>query len=287
MDERYARLVKQVARSVNTILLRKAHEQTVVMKLLSNSEIDSMSVANARAYLRDALAVSPVDFPIQLNAKIGKMLEYELRTTKITKWTDVGKDSDGYNIGVWRGNITTLQIDAIVNAANKYLLGCFIPGHKCIDNVIHNCAGPLLRDECRRLITTALSGQPEATGKARLTLGYNLPARYVIHTVGPIVREEEAEKPDELASCYKECLNLARDSGLRSIAFCCISTGVFGYPKESAARVALRATKEWLDEDGNESMDLILFNVFLEEDLAIYKKLVPRYFSQSKVATDM
>jgi len=231
-----------------------------------------------RQALKEMLTVAIVDFPLVLNAQIGKIIEYEYKSVHITKWAEIRKVSRQWNVGLWKGDITTLQIDAIVNAANKYLLGCYTPNHTCIDNVIHSRSGPLLREECRRIVKT-IPKKKEPTGKARLTLGYNLPAKYVIHTVGPIIAEGEAEKPEELASSYRECLNLAKQAAIRSIAFCCISTGVFGYPQENAAHVALKTVKEWLSEgDNQEHMDLVLFNVFTETDRNLYDRFIPRYF---------
>jgi len=272
--EHYSQLVRNVTLDVNSHL-HKSQRKVREIKLLSEPEVEALSHKDARHYLNSMLTVSPIDFPIETNAKIGKIIEYEYKDQKIRKWNEIEKPSKKWNVGVWRGDIATLEIDAIVNAANKFLLGCFTPNHKCIDNVIHCRAGPLLREECRRMVSRM--GSLEETGKAKLTLAYNLPSKYVIHTVGPIIEDEL--KPEELASCYVECLNLAKSAGLRSIAFCCISTGVFGYPQEDAAKVALKTVAEWLGEDKNrDSMDLVLFNVFLEADDKIYQQLFPQYF---------
>ena len=171
---------------------------------------------------------------------------------------------------LWQGDITRLDADAIVNAANSALLGCFRPGHNCIDNVIHSAAGLQLREECAALMRA--QGHEEPTGGAKLTGGYNLPARHVLHTVGPIINgpltDEDREK---LASCYRACLALAEEKGLRSVAFCCISTGVFRFPKEEAARIAVAAVREALETS---AIERVIFCVHGDENLRIYQKLL-------------
>ncbi len=150
---------------------------------------------------------------------------------------------------LWRGDLTVLRADAIVNAANDQMLGCFIPGHLCIDNVIHAAAGPGLRAECAEHMRR--QGHPEPTGTATLTAGYHLPASFVIHTVGPIVPNHQPTADDEaaLASCYRSILDVAdAHDGIRTVGFCAISTGVFGYPKDAGARVAIRTIRDWLTE---------------------------------------
>ena len=178
---------------------------------------------------------------------------------------------------LWQGDITRLAADAIVNAANSALLGCFVPGHLCIDNVIHSAAGLQLRDACAAIMRG--HGHDEPTGSAKLTPGFNLPARCVLHTVGPIVAQNESGKftPTEtdaalLASCYRSCLSLAEKHGLKSVAFCCISTGEFHYPKRAAAEIAIRTVRNWLTETGADMK--VVFNVFKDEDAAIYRELL-------------
>lgn len=171
-------------------------------------------------------------------------------------------------ISLWQGDITRLEIDAIVNAANSQLLGCFVPCHNCIDNVIHSAAGIQLRNECAEIMEA--QGHEEPTGKAKITKGYNLPAKHVIHTVGPIVGYEVTEKQKEqLKSCYLSCLKLAEKSGLKSIAFCCISTGEFHFPNKLAAQIAVETVDRYLS---GSKLERVVFNVFKEEDLNIYKK---------------
>ena len=174
-------------------------------------------------------------------------------------------------IALWQGDITRLDADAIVNAANSSLLGCFIPHHKCIDNVIHSRAGVQLRLDCSRIM--GMQGEPEPAGCAKITLGYNLPAKYVIHTVGPMVGVKPTETDARtLRNCYVSCLNLAREMNLKSIAFCCISTGVFGYPNDEAAEIAVGAIRNWLLETGYDIK--VVFDVFLDKDRAIYADIL-------------
>ncbi len=171
---------------------------------------------------------------------------------------------------LWQGDITRLDADAIVNAANSALLGCFRPGHNCIDNVIHSAAGLQLREECAAIMRT--QGHEEPTGKAKITKGYNLPARHVLHTVGPIIDGLLTDRDRELlASCYHACLKLAEENGLKSVAFCCISTGVFRFPKDEAARIAVSTVREYLKTGG---MEKIVFCVHGDENLRIYQKLL-------------
>ena len=179
------------------------------------------------------------------------------------------KNSD--RISLWRGDITRLGVDAIVNAANSQLLGCFVPCHGCIDNAIHTFAGVELRLACAKLMEQ--QGYPEPTGRAKITPAFNLPCRYVLHTVGPIIdgRVTKADK-DLLASCYRSCLALAAENGLESVAFCCISTGEFHFPNELAAEIAVQTVKEFLKKQT--SVKRVIFNVFKDLDKAIYEKLL-------------
>ncbi len=172
-------------------------------------------------------------------------------------------------ISLWQGDITKLSVDAIVNAANSQLLGCFVPCHGCIDNVIHSAAGIQLRNECAEIMEK--QGHDEPTGKAKITKGYNLPAKHVLHTVGPIVGMEVTEKQKEqLKSCYLSSLRLAEKEGLKSVAFCCISTGEFHFPNKLAAQIAVDTVDRYLT---NSKIERIVFNVFKDEDLNIYRKL--------------
>lgn len=172
---------------------------------------------------------------------------------------------------LWQGDITRLNADAIVNAANSALLGCFCPCHGCIDNAIHSAAGLQLRDECNRLMQA--QGHPEPNGRAKLTKGYLLPARYVLHTVGPVVQGRVTQQDRmELASCYRSCLELAAENGLETVAFCCISTGEFHFPNQEAAEIAVKTVADFLRYDT--SIRKVIFNVFKDIDAEIYRNLL-------------
>lgn len=170
---------------------------------------------------------------------------------------------------LWQGDITTLKCDAIVNAANSGMTGCYIPNHRCIDNAIHTYAGVELRLACAELMEQ--QGHPEPTGQAKITTAFNLPCRYVLHTVGPIIDGRVTKEDKELlASCYRSCLELAAENGLESVAFCCISTGEFHFPNDLAAEIAVRTVKEFLKKQT--SVKKVIFNVFKDLDKAIYEK---------------
>ena len=170
---------------------------------------------------------------------------------------------------LWQGDITTLKCDAIVNAANSGMTGCYIPNHRCIDNAIHTYAGVELRLACAELMEQ--QGHPESTGQAKITPAFNLPCRYVLHTVGPIIDGRVTKEDKELlASCYRSCLELAAENGLESVAFCCISTGEFHFPNDLAAEIAVRTVKEFLKKQT--SVKKVIFNVFKDLDKAIYEK---------------
>ncbi len=174
-------------------------------------------------------------------------------------------------ITLWQGDITTLRCDAIVNAANSALLGCWQPCHSCIDNMIHSLSGVQLRIKCNEIIQE--QGHEEETGTAKITPAYNLPCKYVLHTVGPIIsRPLRKEDCDLLAGCYQSCLELAAGNNVRSVAFCCISTGVFHFPQQRAAEIAVETVRQFLETDS--SIDRVIFNVFTDRDLAIYQKLL-------------
>lgn len=188
--------------------------------------------------------------------------------TDVDTLAPVKSDSRLY---IWQGNITTLKCDAIVNACNSQMLGCFSPMHACIDNFIHTYAGMELRLKMHEIM--AKQGHEEETGKAKITSGYNLPTKYILHTVGPIIQwKVTKEDEDLLASCYTECLKLAADTGVESIAFCCLSTGVFRFPQQRAAEIATNTVKQYLNKDSR--IKKVIFNVFKDEDLKIYSGLL-------------
>lgn len=172
---------------------------------------------------------------------------------------------------LWQGDITTLKCDAIVNAANSGMTGCYIPNHRCIDNAIHTFAGVELRLACEKLMEQ--QGFPEPTGQAKITPAFNLPCRYVLHTVGPIINGRVTENDkNRLESCYRSCLELAAEKGLESVAFCCISTGEFHFPNEQAAQIAVETVKQFMNT--KTSVKKVIFNVFKDLDKAIYEKLL-------------
>ena len=196
-------------------------------------------------------------------------LQEETRRKGITQLADLQPVQEGIYLG--QGDITTLRCDAIVNAANSQMLGCFAPCHGCIDNAIHTYAGVQLRLACGKLMQR--QGHEEETGKAQITPGFNLPCRYVLHTVGPIVSGRLTQRDQQLlASCYRSCLELAEQNNVNSIAFCCISTGEFHFPHEKAAEIAIQTVKEYR-EHTHSKMEVI-FNVFKETDLNIYRQLL-------------
>lgn len=172
-------------------------------------------------------------------------------------------------IYLWQGDITTLCCDAIVNAANSQMLGCFYPNHGCIDNAIHSYAGIQLRLVCAKLMVQ--QGHEEATGKAKITPAFNLPSKYILHTVGPIITNELTKSDcEKLRSCYNSCLKLASEKGLNSIAFCCISTGEFHFPNDIAAKIAIQTVYEYQKDHEIE----VIFNVFTKTDYDIYANLL-------------
>lgn len=188
--------------------------------------------------------------------------------TDIADLTPVESDA---RLFIWQGDITTLKCDAIVNACNSQMLGCFSPMHACIDNFIHTYAGIELRLKMQEIMLA--QGHEEETGKAKITSGYNLPAKYILHTVGPIIQWSVTREDEELlASCYRECLKLAADTGVQSVAFCCLSTGVFRFPQRRAAEIATDTVKQYLAKDNR--IKKVIFNVFKDEDLEIYSSIL-------------
>ena len=196
-------------------------------------------------------------------------LQGETAAKGITNAADLAPVQPG--LYLWQGDITTLQCDAIVNAANSGMTGCYIPNHRCIDNAIHTFAGVELRLACAELMEQ--QGYPEPTGRAKITPAFNLPCRYVLHTVGPIIdgRVTKADK-ELLASCYRSCLALAAENNLESVAFCCISTGEFHFPNDLAAQIAVETVKQFMNR--KTSVKKVIFNVFKDLDKTIYEKLL-------------
>ena len=192
-------------------------------------------------------------------------LQQRLKERGITSINDLSMIQE--DIYLWRGDITTLKVDAIVNAANEQLLGCFIPCHGCIDNAIHTYAGIQLRLACKQIMDQ--QGHPESTGQAKITPGFNLPACYVIHTVGPIITNHVTTQDQKLlAQCYRSCLDLAWSNHLHSIAFCCISTGEFHFPNALAAQIAIDTVTKWQHQHPHQLE--VIFNVYKSNDQQIY-----------------
>ncbi len=204
-------------------------------------------------------------------------LQAQLQEKGIVEWDAVKQFSifnSQFSISLWQGDITRLRVDAIVNAANAQMLGCFHPLHRCIDNAIHSAAGVQLREECHRLMQQ--QGHLEPTGRAKITKAYNLPCKYVIHTVGPIVPTgiPTPMQKEQLASCYRSIMQLADENHLESIAFCCISTGEFRFPNQLAAGIAVRTVKNYLTAHPDCSVKQVVFNVFKNLDKDIYGRLL-------------
>lgn len=210
----------------------------------------------------------PAYIPLEILEKENHLLQLELKDKNITNV----KELQGPII-IWQGDITTLKCDAIVNAGNEYLLGCFIPNHNCIDNQIHTFAGISLRIKCNDI----MKGKTLNTGEVVLTEGYNLPCKYIIHTVGPQVHGKlTTQNKEDLKKCYLNSLKMAQKNNLRTVAFPCISTGVYSFPSKEAATIAFNTILEYL-EKCPDSFDKIVFNVFTKEDKYIYDQLFRNY----------
>lgn len=196
-------------------------------------------------------------------------LQEECTQKGVISLTDISLEQPG--IYLWQGDITRLSVDAIVNAVNSAMLGCFVPCHGCIDNAIHSAAGVELRLECSHIMEKQKTEEP--TGKAKITKAYNLPCRYVLHTVGPIIYGKVTQQDCGLLSdCYRSCLELAAAYQLKSIAFCCISTGEFHFPNEKAAVIAIQTVQDY--QKKNQNGLEVVFNVFKGSDYKIYKQLL-------------
>ena len=223
-----------------------------------------------RRLLRSLMNVRPpIPASMEFLAIQDAYLQERLVERGVTRLGDLKPAQPG--LYLWQGDITTLAVDAIVNAANRQMLGCFVPCHGCIDNAIHTYAGVQLRLECAEIMRK--QGHEEETGRAKITKAYNLPCRVVLHTVGPIIYGSVSKADRELlADCYRSCLELAAGSGLCSVAFCCISTGEFHFPNEPAAEIAVSTVREWQRQDPDRIE--VIFNVWKDKDLEIYKRLL-------------
>ncbi len=237
---------------------------------LNNHTVIPNDILSQKRLLRSLMNVrSPKPISEEFLRVQDDYLQEELSQKHITSVSDLLPLEPG--IYVWQGDITTLACDAIVNAANSGMTGCYYPCHGCIDNAIHSYAGVQLRLECDAIIKA--QGHEEPTGTAKITEAYNLPCRYVLHTVGPIITGPlKKQDEDLLASCYHSCLALAEEYGLKSIAFCCISTGEFRFPNQRAAEIAVETVREYRKQTGSEIE--VIFNVFKDIDDEIYRELL-------------
>lgn len=239
-----------------------------------NDELKSLDIpakdAARKRLLRSLMNIRPPKPAAKEFLKVqDEYLQEEQAEKEIISLADISYGKSG--IYLWQGDITRLSVDAIVNAANSAMLGCFVPCHGCIDNAIHSAAGVELRLECSRIMEKQKMEEP--VGKAKITGAYNLPCRYVLHTVGPIIYGEVTKKDCSLLSdCYRSCLELAAEYQLKSVAFCCISTGEFHFPNETAARIAIQTVKDY--QRKNPSDMEVVFNVFKDYDYEIYRQLL-------------
>lgn len=240
-------------------------EDTQYQRLsIPKEEEEQKQLLRALMNVRNPKAISNTFLKVQ-----DAYLKAEITEKGITDINNLQPVSAG--IYLWQGDITTLKCDVIVNAANSKMTGCYIPNHICIDNCIHSFAGVQLRKDCAIMLDQ--QGHEELTGQAKITKAYNLPCRYIIHTVGPIISGELTEQDcDLLASCYRSCLELTEKNGLESIAFCCISTGAFHFPNEKAAEIAVKTVKEFQKQALN--IKSVIFNVFKDNDFNIYDRLL-------------
>lgn len=239
--------------------------KNIIMYLMADEHVSYQIPSSLEERQRMMRALMNVWEPQAISNEFRKMQDAELQMQRADKGVVEVPDE---GLILWQGDITRLKVDAIVNAANAQALGCWVPLHNCIDNCIHSAAGIQLRKEC----ADKMQGGLLATGDAFITKGYNLPARHVIHTVGPIIPDSvpTPEQEEQLAQYYRSCLDLAEKNGLESIAFCCISTGVFHFPNKLAAKIAIETVKSY----PRHALKTIVFNVFLNKDLDIYRQLL-------------
>lgn len=234
--------------------------------LKSYNDIEKLPDTTDEAVFR---ALQNITMPYNLSEEFYEKQDRVLQDILCKKTiTDVSEFSDG--ITLYKGDITLIRADAIVNACNNKMLGCFVPGHNCIDNAIHSFAGLQVRRDMMKIMEE--QGHDEPNGDCKVTSGYNLPSRYIFHTVGPIYSGKVQDETD-LTKCYISCLKKADEMRLNSIVFCCLSTGVFGYPNDKAALVAVNQVKKYLKEE-NKFIKKVVFNVFLDKDYDVYRQLL-------------
>lgn len=246
---------------INELIKENSRYSDIV---IPNNEVEQKALLRGLMNVRMPNEISKEFLKIQ-----DEYLKEECKSKGITDLEDLEPIQN--DIYLWQGDITTLKCDGIVNACNCDLLGCFNPNHKCIDNAIHTFSGIQLRLACNEIMVK--QGHKEETGKAKITLAFNLPCKYVIHTVGPIVRGKLTEKDcDLLKSCYISSLEIAEKNHLNSIAFCCISTGEFRFPTDKASEIAINTVKEYKEK--THSKIKVIFNVFKDKNYEIYRKLL-------------
>lgn len=254
-------------------LLKEQQKYSGFSAVSGNSDEDISNDKDGQKRLLRSLM--NIRMPHEADAQFIKIQDEYLRQANKEKGVVTLNDIDevSEDIYVWKGDITRLKAGAIVNAANSGMTGCYQPCHNCIDNCIHTYAGVQLRYKCNQIMRA--QGHEEPTGQAKITPAYNLPCDYVIHTVGPIVQGRLTEKhKKQLESCYRSCLEIADKNNVDSIAFCCISTGVFMFPNDKAAEIAVKTVKSYKEETG--SRIKVIFNVFKDEDEEIYMKLLKK-----------
>ena len=249
--------------------------KNIIRNLMADNRVSHRIPTTIEECQRMMRALMNVWEPREISADFLAMQDAELQQQAEEKGIVEIADK---GLTIWQGDITRLKVDAIVNAANAQGLGCWAPLHNCIDNCIHSAAGIQLRKECNDL----LQGRLLKTGEAMITKGYNLPAKHVIHTVGPIIDTgiPTNDQEEQLAQCYRSCLDLAERAGLESIAFCCISTGVFHFPNERAAEIAIETVKNY----PRQSVKTVVFNVFLDKDYDIYNELIVKNLELRSIA---
>ncbi len=264
-------------------LLEKLKADSAQYKALA---IGGYSLEEKKRAIRSLMNIRmPGELPEGLLEAQDEYLQEELQTKGSVALSDIPTIREAYHsaafyadqISIWQGDITRLEVGAIVNAANSQMLGCFVPCHRCIDNAIHSAAGLQLREECSRIMSDRRMrygrSYEEPTGTATITSAYNLPCDYVIHTVGPIVYDSLNEQLCQaLHNCYENVLQCCLEHQIRSVAFCCISTGEFHFPNDRAAQIAWETVTAFLEKHGD-CMERIIFNVFKDSDLGIYEKI--------------
>lgn len=266
------------------IFLDKLKEDSAEYKKL---ETTRYSLSEKKNTIRSLMNIRmPRELSDELITLQNDYLQEELKAKGIVTLSDIPTIKEQFNsscsfadqISLWKGDITRLKVGAIVNAANSQMLGCFVPCHRCIDNAIHSAAGMQLRAECSHIMNRRRikygGSYEEPTGTATLTKGYNLPCDYVIHTVGPICYDGLNDNLcQDLRNCYENVLKCCMENNIQSVAFCCISTGEFHFPNETAAKIAWESATSFL-EAHSDCIKRIIFNVFNDKDQEIYENIL-------------